>query len=95
MSKSKTKRKTSRKSSSSRSAKSSKKTQEITSLSLLTKKTDRTQYPSNTWVVFRSSSERKPMLFERTLSRDQVRSAYSRITGTKHDDTRSRRLSNY
>lgn len=68
---------------------------EVTPLAKLTRKTDRSTYSENTWVVFRSESERKPMLFSGKLTRDRVRSAYAKITGTSHERTRSRRLKNY
>ena len=69
---------------------------EVESIGTLSKKTDRSKLSENTWVVFRGpSGERKPMLFSGKLSRDRVRCAYARITGTAHDRTRSRRLKNY
>ena len=61
----------------------------------LTRNTVKSNLSPNTWVVFRAMSERKPMLFDGGLSRDKVRSAYSRIMKTKHDATRSKRLKNY
>jgi hypothetical protein len=68
----------------------------VTPIGTLSRKTDRTELSENTWVVFRGpSGERKPMMFSGRLSRDKVRSAYAKITGTSHDRTRSRRLKNY
>jgi len=87
----------SKKSSSSKKSNSSKKSKtDVTALGTLTRSTDRSKFTENTWVVFRGpSGERKPMLFSGKLSRDRVRGAYAKITGTSHDRTRSRRLRNY
>lgn len=80
----------------SKSKNSSKKSTEVTSLGTLSRKTDRTELSENTWVVFRGpSGERKPLMFSGRLSRDKVRSAYAKMTGTSHERTRSRRLKNY
>lgn len=80
----------------SKTASSSSKRTEVSAIGTLTKKTDRSTLSQNTWVVFRGpSGERKPMLFNSRLSRDKVRGAYARITGTTKERTRSRRLSNY
>jgi hypothetical protein len=69
---------------------------EVSAIGTLSKSTDRTKFSESTWVVFRGQSgERKPMLFSGKLSRDRVRGAYAKITGTNKDRTRSRRLSNY
>ena len=62
----------------------------------LNRKTDRTQFNENTWVVFRGpNGERKPLMFDGTLSRDEVRCSYATLTGTSFVRTRSRRLKNY
>ena len=76
-----------------KSAKST--TSSVTPIGQLKRATDRTKLSSNTWVVFRSSGERKPLLFEGRLTRDKVRTAYTRLTGVEHNATRSRRLRNY
>jgi hypothetical protein len=69
---------------------------EVSPIGTLTRKTNRTEFSENTWVVFRGpNGERKPMLFSSKLSRDRVRTAYAKITGTSHNRTRSRRLKNY
>lgn len=67
----------------------------IAPIGTLNRSTDRSRLSQNTWVVFRDASERKPLLFEGRLTRDQVRSAYAQETGVSHDRTRSRRLENY
>jgi hypothetical protein len=67
----------------------------VAPIGALTRSTDRSRLSQNTWVVFRDASERKPLLFEGRLTRDQVRTAYSRETGVSHNRTRSRRLENY
>jgi hypothetical protein len=68
----------------------------ISDLGQLTRKTDRTSLDKQTWVVFRGpSGERKPLLFDAKLSRDDVRGAYVKITGTVWSRTRSKRLKNY
>ncbi len=88
----------SKKSSSSKKSTSSKKSKssDVSALGTLTRTTDRTKFTENTWVVFRGpSGERKPMLFSGKLSRDRVRGAYAKMTGTTKERTRSRRLRNY
>ena len=82
---------------STKSTKSSKKsTTSISAIGTLTRATDRTKLKSDTWVVFRGpSGERKPMLFDSSLTRDTVRGTYSKITGVSKERTRSRRLINY
>lgn len=82
------------KKSSKKSRKSSTKA-EVTAIGTLSKKTDRSEFSENTWVVFKGSGERKPMLFSSKLSRDRVRGAYAKMTGTSKERTRSRRLRNY
>lgn len=72
-----------------------KQTTSVKPIGPLKRTTQRTKLNDNTWVVFRKASERKPLLFEGKLTRDQVRTAYSRITGVDHNRTRSRRLRNY
>lgn len=81
---------------STKSTKSSKKTTTFSAIGTLTRATDRTKLKSDTWVVFRGpSGERKPMLFDSSLTRDTVRGTYSKITGVSKERTRSRRLMNY
>jgi hypothetical protein len=78
------------------SKKSKKTTSTVSALGTLTRTTDRAKLSQTTWVVFRGpSGERKPMLFNSKLTRDNVRGAYSKITGTTKERTRARRLMNY
>lgn len=80
----------------SKTATSSSKRTEVSAIAKLSRTTDRSKFSENTWVVFRGpSGERKPMLFSGKLSRDRVRGAYARLTGTTKERTRSRRLRNY
>jgi hypothetical protein len=71
------------------------KLREISNPEPLTRKTVKSELNLNTWVVFRAMSEKKPMLFNGKLSRDEVRTAYSKIMKTIHSATRSKRLKNY
>lgn len=81
---------------SSKSTKTTRSINVIPSIGVLKRKTDRSEFSENTWVVFRGpSGERKPLLFSEKLSRDTVRGAYSKMTGTNKERTRSRRLKNY
>jgi hypothetical protein len=75
---------------------SSGKSKRVTPIGSLTRKTDKTSLNEKTWVVFKSStSGREPMLYSSKFSRDDVRSAYAKVTGTSFARTRSRRLKNY
>ena len=75
---------------------SSKKTSNtIEPITALKRTTNKKDLNENVWVVFRTGTNRNPLVFEGKLKRDHVRSAYSRITGATFSDTRSRRLKNY
>ena len=78
-----------------RSHRRSSKRSSIAPIGAYTRQTNRNNYNDNTWVVFKNSTVRTALLFDGSLTRDEVRCAYTRETGVRFVNTRSRRLENY